>query len=261
MAAVTGITGAVTSWAGAQNTQLIATGSEPSSFTLNFEGQEFDTTTFSSAGVSSFIKGLSAWSGQIVQQLKTPATGDLGLVTFSAGYAANLNAWDMAVDVPALEVTAFGATVRSYIPGKLSWGGSFGGYLDGTTVATMVGNSNEPATGTFKLREAGAVDDTLAGSIFTTRADLNASPEAVNAVSYTFRGSGNLTQSTPSAGTTVFPTGVVARPTVGSLVLTASTGRTFTGDAFWTRVAISQVVNQLVTVTIDFQGTGALTIG
>lgn len=258
MAITTGIAGAVTSWA--SNTQFIATGSEPAAFTLEFEGQEFDTTTFASAGISSFLKGLSGWRGQITQQIKTPATGDLGLVTFTAGYTTNLTYWDLAVDVAEHETTTFGATTRAYIPGKLSWGGSFGGYADDTALLTMVGNSSEPATGTFKVREAGGTDDTLSGSIFTTRADTGASPDAVVPANYTYRGSGALTQSTPSAGTTIFPTGAVARPTTGSLVLTATTGQTFTGDAFWTRAGVRVAVNELIVVTLDFRGSGALSI-
>lgn len=260
MAAFVGINGAVTSWA--NNTQFITTGSEPIEFDINPDALEFDSTAFSALGISTFIKGLPSWSGQIRMRLKTAQTGDTGLVSYTAGFTSILKRWSMAVEVASHESTQFGDAARTFIPGKLSWGGDFDGYMDNNTSnpVTLPGNSNEPATGTFKLREAGATDDTLSGSIFTTRSGIQVSPDGVATVSYTYRGSGALTQSTPSAGTTVFPTGAVAIPTAGSLVLTAESGYTFTGSAFWTRVAIEMPVNELARVTLDFQGSGALAV-
>lgn len=260
MASFYPINGLVTSWAGTQNTNLISTGNEPMSFTLDSDALEFDTTALSAAGIATFLKGLSQWRVTMRSRLKTAQTGDLGLVTHAGGYATNINRWDMAVEVAAFENTVFGATSRSYLPGKLSWGGTFSGFMDDTTVITMPGNGNEPATGTFKLREAGATDDTLSGSIFTTRLGVEISPENIAVASYGYRGSGTLTNSTPSAGTTVFGTGAVARPTIGELVLTADTGYTLTGNAFWVAARIVMEVNGLSTVELEVQGTGALAI-
>ena len=261
MAAITGITGAVTSWAGTQNTQLIATGSEPARFNLTIDADEFDTTTFATTGSETSLKGLRSVTGEITMQLKTAAIGNLGAVTFSAGYTTNLDEWELSVEGREFRSTAFADTAHAYIPGTYRWGGSFAGFLDGTTASTAPANSNEPATGTFKVREAGATDDTLSGSIFTTAANVSAGPLEANRVAYTFRGSGDLTQSTPSAGTTIFPTGAVAGATSGSLVLTASTGRSFTFDAFWTRVTVRVSVGDTTTVSIAFRGTGDVTIG
>lgn len=265
MAQFAGITATVDA-TDTQLQQIVETGGEPWQFTINLDGQEFDTTAFAALGISTYLKGLSGWSWSLTQRFKTASTGDLGLVTFAAGYTTNLNAWDLAVEVAALETTAFGATTRSYIPGKLSWGGSFSGYMDDTTPMTHVGNSSEPATGTFKLREAGTPDDTLSGSIFTTQGTGNVDPNSVASLSYTYRGSGDLTQSAPQAGTTIFPVSggastVVARPTVNTLRLTAISGQYFEGSVFWTRVAVSVAVNQVATVEVAGMGTGALTFG
>lgn len=265
MASFVGVNGAVTSWA--NNTQFITTGSEPIEFDLNMEGLEFDTTAFAAAGISTYINGLSSWAGQIRQRLKTAQTGDAGLVewTSTAGnYATNIKRWSLAVEVDPHETTAFATTpptARTFIPGKLRWGGEFDGYLDGTTAATqpVYSATTNPATLTLRLRDL-ATDDALSGSAFTTRAPISVSPGGVATIGYSYRGSGNLTQSTPTSGTTVFPTGAVAIPTAGSLVLTAASGRTYTGSAFWTRVTIENAVNEMAAVTIDFQGSGVLTI-
>ena len=118
MAAITGITGDVTSWA--NNTQLAVTGTKPAQFTLNMQGDDIDVTSFATTGSESHIKGLSSWSGSFTAQLATPAIGALGLVTFSAGYTTLLDAWTMAVKGNAHEVTSFLATEKAFIPGLYS---------------------------------------------------------------------------------------------------------------------------------------------
>lgn len=260
MAAVTGITGAVTSWAGTQNTRLISTGAKPASFTLNVPAPANPTTGFSDVGIRTMLKDIYDWSGTISAQLAAPSSGTAGLVTFAAGYTTNLNSWNLTIAGEEFPVTAFGAAARAFIPGGFGWSGGFSGFLDGTTVASIPSvSASEPGSATFKYAEAGATDMTLAGSIVTTLLNIGVSPSAANAVSYSFEGTGALTQSTPSAGEPVLPAGAVAIPVAGELVLTASTGRTFTGDAFWTSIAISCTVGQPVTVEIGFRGTGALT--
>ncbi len=265
MAAVSGILGVVTSWSGTFNASLL-TGSRPAQFSLNMAGDDLDTTAFADLGVETHIKGLSSWSGSFTAQLAAPAIGALGLVTFAGGYVTNLNAWTLNAAANALETTAFGATVKTFIPGTLNWGGTFSGYQDGTTALTAPANSGEPATGTFKYQEAGAVDNQVAGSIFTTALGLTVQPNAVNAVSYSYRGSGALTHADTTAGTTAVWTKntALATPILGDIVLTSYTGRTFTAaaphGAFWTGISISVGVNQATTVQVSFQGTGTLTI-
>lgn len=261
MAVLTGITGSVTSWAGSAFNGSLLTGSRPAQFTLNMTGEDIDTTAFADSGIQTHIKGLSSWAGQFTAQLAEPAIGNLGLVTFSAGYTTNLNAWSIQANQQSVgPVTAFAGTEHAYIPGTIDWGGTFSGFIDGTTALTAVGNSSEPASATFKFAEKGATDNTLSGSIFTTALNATVQPTAANAVSYSFRGSGALTQSSPSAGTPIFTAGALPLTAATSLVLTCSTGRTMTGSAFWTSISINCAVAQAVTVTVGFQGTGALAI-
>jgi len=59
--------------------------------------------------------------------------------------------------------------------------------------------------------------------------------------------------------TTPLATGEVGSAAV-SLVLTSSTGRTYTGDAICTGIHPSVSVDGINVVTVDFQGTGALAL-
>lgn len=262
MAALTGITGEITSWATGINAQLAGTGTTPSEATINMEAEEFDSTAFDTTGMAAYIKGLKSWSVEFTAFLKIidHGGGSNGLVTYSAGYTTGIKSWTMDITRDSFDSTIFGDAVKTFAPGIIRWGGTYEGFMDGTTALTEPGNSNEPATGTFKYQEKTTDDNTLAGSIFTTRASGRSSPAALNTASYTYRGSGALTQSTPTSGAGIFPAGALANTAAGSLVFTASTGRTFTGDAFWERVAISCGVGSLVTIQVTARGTGALTI-
>lgn len=260
MGVITGITGSV-AWAGSgENAQLATTGAEGQEFRLNLNGVEFDSTNFSTTGASTHVKGLSSWDGEFTGIIKAINHGALGLVTYSAGYVVNMKRWTMNIERDTFDSTVFGATEMAFAPGCWKFGGDFSGFLDDTTVATMPVNSNEPATGTFKYEEKGVTDNTLSGSIFTTRAGIQANPRALNEISYTYRGSGAITQSTPSAGAGILPAGAVAGDAASQLTLTSSTSRTFVGSAFWKSISIDCSVADLVKVRVGFQGTGALVI-
>lgn len=267
MAAVTGMAGSV-SWAngstGSNNAQFTSnstTGGVPIRFTLNLNGDEFDTTAFATTDpASDFLKGLSSWDGEFEILTPTAEIGNQGLVTFSAGYTTNLASWDLSVERDVHEATAFGSTAKAYIPGRYVWGGTFRGFLDDTTAAAAVGNSSEPATLTLKYSERTTTDATFSGSAFTTRADIVASPAEINTIGYSFRGSGALTHSTPSTGNNFISTGALTGDSAGTLTLTSTTSRTYSGSAFWKSINMSVTATGLIVVRIGFQGTGALTI-
>jgi hypothetical protein len=262
MAAVPGITGEITSWATGINAQLAGTGTTPNEATINMEAEEFDSTAFDTTGAAAYIKGLRSWSVEFNAYLKAidHGGGTNGLVTFSAGYTTGIRAWTLDVVRDMFDATVFGDAVKTYVAGLIRWGGSYEGFMDGTTALTEPGNANEPASIVLKYQEKTTTDNTLSGSAFTTRASGRSTPQALNSANYTFRGSGDLTQSTPTSGAGIFPAGALANTAAGSLVFTASTGRTFTGDAFWERVSIQCGVGNLVTIAVTARGTGALTI-
>ena len=265
---ILGATGSVV-WSngttGTNNTLLSSngvTGGNPVRWTLRPNADKFNTTAFTTTDpTTTFLKGLTSWLGEFEAMIPGPEIGSGGLVTFSAGYVTNLQEWSLDISRPALETTVFGATAKTFLPGLYSWSGRFAGLLDDTTAATMVANSSEPASATFKYSERGVSDATLSGSIFTDNLDIGSMPEALNTIAYTFQGSGALTHSTPTTGNSILTAGsAITADDAGSIVLTASTGRTYTGSAFWTGISIDVKCTELMKVRVQFQGTGALSI-
>lgn len=264
MAVTIGATGSVAWAGGGVNGQLAATGATAKEWSLDLEAAEFDATVLGNTGAMTAIPGLQSWSGSFKSILVVPGHGNGGLVTFAAGYAVNINAWNMTINRTEIDATVFNATsptVRSWIPGLFKWGGAFSGFLDGTTVAVFPGgNAVEPAAATFRYQEKGATDNTFAGSILTTRTGIGVQPNTANTVSYTYSGTGDVTQSTPSAGAGVIPAGALGLTAASSITLTSSTSRTFVGSAFWRSIAISVQVGGLIEVEVGFRGDGALVI-
>lgn len=259
MAIITGITGALTSWgSGSIHSQLAGTGTKPASLNITIEGDDYDSTGFSDAGIETHLKGLTAWSFEGSAQLLVPDHGASGLVTFAAGYTTNLDHFSVEASRQEHKFAAFQGTFYTFVFGKMGWRGDFGGALDDTTAMALPSNSSEPATATFKYQEKGATDNTLSGSIFTNRASIGIAPTAINSIEYSYIGSGNLTHSTPSAGAGFLPSGAVALTAPEAVVLTASNGRTFTGTAAWTRFSIAARVGQLTEVRFTGRGTTAL---
>src|SRR5688572_23937953 len=130
MAVITGIAGSV-AWAGTtNNAQLASTGSEAVSWLLDYDGDEHDTTAFAGTGAqTTYIKGLTRWAGSFESTLKTPETGTLGSVTFSAGHVVNILEHNIDIVRDSLDSTIFAATARAFTPGLCRIGGSFRGYI------------------------------------------------------------------------------------------------------------------------------------
>lgn len=260
MAASVGIIGLVTSWAGTANTQLISGGTSPASFSLDISADGLDSTVYGASLVqAAYTKGMRTWSGSIEAQRKTAAIGNTGSVTFSPGYTTNVTSWDITFDADMLDATIFGATDttnrwRQFAAGLIRVGGSFEALVDDTTAVAMPAGSSEPATLTLTV----ASGQTFAVSGFTTRLNVRSATNSLNTASYSFQGSGNVTVAA-SGDVMPFDAGSsIATPLSGELVLQATTGRTYTGDAFWKRVRMQCPVSGLITHTIDFQGTGDL---
>lgn len=251
MAVITGVTGEVTSWA--NNTLLIDTNSAPATFTLDYVADEHDTTAFGATSAMTAIAGLPSWSGTISTRYDAAQIGNGGSVTYSSGHVVNVNGWSMEMTSDPKPVTALSASAKAYLPSLIRWAGQYTGYLDSSTAISGLG-VDPPASATF------AFDGTrsLAGAITVLSQSITSSPSEPNVYTQRYRGSGALTAAGASS---FFSAGTVAIPTVGELVLQASTSRTFTGDAFWTSLSINCPVDGLVTLDIGFQGTGALTIG
>jgi len=129
--------------------------------------------------------------------------GVLGSVTFSAGYVTKTRSWTLSVEADELDVTSWddyaGASDLSewdvYIGGRKRWSGTFtalqdsGSGEDVMPLTLPLGDENAAATATF------SVDGTAqwSGDIIITGIESTQTIDGVAEVSYTFRGSGQLT--------------------------------------------------------------------
>lgn len=264
MAIATVTTGVVTSWAGTENSALITGGSAPSEFTLNSQADEFDSTPLSgTTAARTYAAGMYNLSGTIRTRVEPLRLGTGGFITASGAYLTNLKGWQMNISRPALpadvQVNGTGTIYRAFLPGIYSWDGSWTAFFDDTTVCVLPGTAY--ASAVFKiLEESGGTDHTLTGNIITTGMGIPIRVGELSQVTYNYRGSGALTSAGSGAVTPIFAVGAWPSSAAGSLVLQAVTNQTFTQSAFWTRIALSVPVDGPITLDIDFQGTGALTI-
>lgn len=262
MAIATITTGVVTSWAGTENSALITGGSAPSEFTLNMGADEFDTTALSGSGVTTmaYLPGMYNLSGTIRSRIEPMRLGTAGFITASSAYLTNLRGWTMNLvrqSLPAdVQTSGAAQTYRAFLPSLIDWNGTWTAFLDDTTAAVIPGTSY---SATFRLIDD-TTDHTLAGTIITTGAGIPVRVGNTSEVTYNYRGSGAITAAGSGAVTRLFPTSPIPSSAAGSLVLQAVTSRTYTMSAFWTRIGLNVPVDGPITVDIDFQGTGAVTI-
>jgi hypothetical protein len=267
--------GTVTSWAGNNNTNLIDNASAPPEFTLAVNSDSFPTTAFGSVTAEDFANGLYSWTASIASRLEPFSAGGGGLVTYADGYTDNVKAWSMTMNWAALESTVFDSAgtstieSKSFTPGLLNWSGTYTAILDDTTALSLP-EPGTRGTATFKIVEDGANDQTLAGTVITTSVSAPVRVGRLSEVSIGYQGAGALTAAGTGGSTwannffdywIANNSGVLQIPATGELVLTAHSGRTYTGDAFPSSIALNVAVGQPVTVNITAQGSGDLAIG
>lgn len=267
MAQIAGVNGGISVAAGTQLKHLLndsGGGIGPYQFTINTTSPEFDNTEFASSLVtSSRAGGIPDWSVSVSGRFPHEAgqTGYEGLVTWGSGYALHVRAWTLTMNFATLETTAMASTAptwKAWIPGLMTWNGTFDAGLDSSTAPTLPAAAAAGTSATFKLTEETTNDNTLAGAILPTAV----SPSVVvnssdpSRVQYTYAGDGALTVAGDSP---ILPTGTVALPDTTEIVCTAASGRTYTGDAFLSSLSINVPINGLIDVTATLQGTGALT--
>jgi hypothetical protein len=258
LAATVGLFGKLTSWAGTINTDLIE--NQEVNYTLNYSFDDRPYVPFGASGVvfGSRTVGRSFWDGTVNMQLATVQTGNLGSVTFANGYVANAYKWTMDIVANVHEVTPFGVTAKTWMPGVITATGTYSAIIDDTTALSAPGVTG---TATFSIND-GAGEKQLSGTVFVTVVAINVDPESGQAnVDFSYAFSGSIT--TAGTGSYLWDAGAstITTPVAGSLVLQAHTSRTFTGSAFWKKISIvNDPRSSLVTLAIDYQGTGALTI-
>jgi len=235
-------------------------GGSPYTANLQVNFPAVDTTAFASSLTSaSSTPDIGSWTGTINMRFPNPGakTGAGGLVTFSSGYAVLINQWAMNIAAAAFDTTAFASTPpswRSFIPGLISASGSYAGGVDSSTALTL----GASGSATFRMSDESGTDNTLAASIFYTGINPAISVNALNQVSHNYQVSGAITA---AGDTPLLPSGAIGTPDTTEIVVTAASGRTYTGFCFWTSIAVNVAIGSAIDVVVGIQGTGALTAG
>lgn len=277
-----GAKGAVTSWgtSGDDVYQLLqAIGFAEAN--LSMMAAQLDDTVFSGSGVSSMSQkaGLGEWTATLtgLYPKATKKIGNGGLVTYAAGDVLHIKGWNLNIETQEIDITEQASSPvlwKSYRPGVIKWGGDFEGHIDsGTNVSGVTPPGTAASAMTLKVTEEGATDSSLAGSAFIHAVDvgIQVGSTTPNTKKYQFTGSGDLTHTYPAGlGLTGTSSPSVIAPSswdadgdgVGdrTLVFQADSGRTYTGNAFWRSISISNQLNDLIKIVVGIRGTGALTI-
>lgn len=268
-----GLEGIVTSWTGTANTALIGAITEHTA-TLNIDGGTADRTGYV-ASLSSMAMGpgLRSWSGSIKGRYSgagTAQVGYLGAVTYASGYTYHVQGWSAAIKSKALEITAYDASAtaagwKQFRPGILSIDGKYDALVDSANAIVLpTAPGSASAAATFTL----TTGVTLAANILPSAIGVTVPVGDLNKVAYSWVADGALTA---AGSNNIFAAGAVALPdwdTSGTdgvpdatLVFQAASSRTYTGAAFWTSINIDHKPGSYIDVTVNFQGSGALTVG
>jgi len=258
---------------------LLMSGTAPFAMEIQQTGDEQDVTAFGASLASmSYTAGLRSWEATVTGRFprSTPKIGNTGLVTLSSGYALRVKSWSMTINAAVFDITAFNATAptwKVFRPGLIDWSATFEAGIDsGTGVGNPAAPGDALVTGTFKLTEEGATDNQLSGSGFLTQIGTTVRVGDENIGRFSFRGSSTLSNTyasglgllssaaSPYAITTpTWDTNSDGTPDV-SVVMTAATGRTYTGNAFWRSITLNCALGTPIEVVAQLQGAGALTV-
>lgn len=260
MTATVGIEGLI-SVAGASDLKDIIDAMASHTAILTTVTDNADVTAFASTPpvAASTAIGISQWSITVTAHFPINAAfGKCGDVTFANGYVVGVDTWAMALSCAVFDTTAFAAscpTFASFAPGLLTGSGSWECNLDSST---SIAGSGTSGSATFRMTDETTVDNTLAASIHSIQETASVAIGSKNRVGYNFVTNGDITAAGDS---TLFPAGTIAKPDTTEVVMRAASGKTYTGDAFWSNVGISVPIRGLISVTMTLQGTGTLTIG
>lgn len=256
------VTNASVAWSSGGESALLS-GSETRA-TLNINNPALDTTAWGSGlAFRSFIGNLYDWTIDIESLFSPATTGAAGSFAWGTGsnYDTNVRSWALEFNTDELDSTAFSPTVasRSYTAGLTTGTGSFEAFQDNTTPITL---PTTAVSGIFMVSDA-ASDWKITADCFATQISVvnNVGELALANYSLQISDADIAFDNTGSTWANQFVTnGNLAAPTSGTFVLTSTTSRTFTGTAFRTRLAFNCAVDGLVTVSMRFRGSGALTV-
>lgn len=262
MAATIGVTGQVTAASGTWNTLLARM--SPASVTLTQTGGEADSTEFASSPPAiprSYLPGLRTFGVSLEAYSATPVLGVTGGLAYAgAQYDTNIFDWELTLNQQVQETTDFAisAAWRTFTNGLQDWMGAYSGFIDGTTaIDNITEAAAAPTLGALTLTISSG--NTLAGTVFTRSLSAAIRVDDRNIVRQEFRGSSNLTVVGTDAVLAANSGTMVVLPS-GTMVITAATGRTYTGAFIPTSLNIRVAQGEITRIRASGQGTGALTI-
>ena len=268
MAATVGLTGLISSSdTGKPLNYLINSGTDPYSANLTIPKEVFDVTPFASTApiAVSKIGGLLSWNGSFNGRFPagSAASGHTGLVTFASGYDTLCRGFTMNATAAAFDVTAQASTAPTwmdYVPGLYAFSGSYECLVDDTTAISV----GDEGSATFRISTESTNDNELAGSIVASIVAIAGQVGDKWIVTVSFDVDGNLTTDGDSSFFNVDSAGTpdaLETPVATAISIRAAGSRTYSGDAFETGWSISSRINSAIDVSVNFQGTGELTIG
>lgn len=256
--------------------RLLTTALKNASITINQDAEEFDVSELSGSGSGAeYIVGLASGTFDFEGTFpkSAPRVGNSGLVTYASGYAEFVNSWRLQCEYGETDITAFAAsavTARTFMPsGVYNWSGSYTAHaVSGNAITTVTAANTAAASATFKITEDGAADPALSGNILATAVRQTIRKPDIQVCEYTFRGSGDVTETKGSTlpGLRVASTGAWGIPdwdTDGDgvadvqVVITTASSRTITAYAFLRSISIEVAIGQPIRVsgTVRFNGT------
>lgn len=254
--------GAVTSWTGYAS---LVTG-ETAHFTADISNSAapLDSTGFNSSGavVETAMQGLSTWSANLSGRLAPTSRGDSSTLTWS-GVTGTVRSWSLtctnSVQPGAESTDANGVDWQEFLAGLWGLSGTIEVQVDSSSAAAL---TPDIASASLALTIKDSAGET---QTFTFTAMLSASskPMTVGQIAratYSFRNTGALTiggTATNKVFDDITTTNALVTPAAGALTITDGNG-SYAGDAIPSSIVITCAVDQLITVQVTAQGTGAL---
>lgn len=256
--------------------RLLMTALKNTTITLSEDAEEFEVSELSGSGSGAeYIVGLASGSFDFegVYPKSAPRIGNSGLVTYASGYAEFVNSWRLQCEYGETDITAFtGSAVlgRTFMPnGVYNWSGSYTAHaVSGNAISSVTAANTAAASATFKITEDGGSDPTLSGNILATAVRQTIRKPDLQVCEYTFRGSGDITETKGSSlpALRVASTGAWTVPDWDTdadgdsdveVVLTTASGRTITAYAFLRSISVEVAIGQPIRVSgsVRFNGT------
>lgn len=252
----------------------------PHTITLNQSVPALNITSQGDTGGMVNRAGLASATAQIVGHYPfvQRQIGATGLITLGGTTLALVRSWDLTVVSNVRNISntdQSDKTCEYFCPSKtVSWSANAECLVEsGTAVRSLTASSTALASYpafVAKIIEEGT-DPTLTGTCMIQQRGhaipIGGSDNQI--VNLALTGTGALTASSGTTTAAVFPAGAIVQPSWDldangiadvTIVVTAATGRTYSSACFWNRVNIRSSMAGLISVTVDLQLTGPLTI-